>query len=329
MVFVTGGTGFWGAYIIKALVEKGYQVRALRRSASIPFFIPSSVIEQVEWVEGDVLDIPGLEESMEGADAVIHSAAKVSFVADEVAGMFQTNIEGTANMVNLAISKDIKRFIHVSSVAALGRTTDGDLIDENKQWEENKNNTQYAISKYRAEMEVWRAIGEGLEAAIVNPATIIGFGDWDHSSCTIFKSVYEEFPWYTNGINGFVDVEDVAKATVLLMESKIKGERFVLNGDNWSFRHLFDAIADEFDKKHPAREATPFLAGVAWRIEKLKSLFSHKPSLLTKESAKIALAYTRFDNQKIQQFLPAFTFTPLEQTISQACTLYKQHNKLL
>jgi dihydroflavonol-4-reductase len=328
-IFVTGGGGFLGAYIIKGLVEQGYTVSALRRNNKLPSFIPAGFFEKVEWITGDVLDTIGLEEAMEGMDAVIHAAAKVSFVSDERKEMLQTNIDGTANVVNAAIAQNIKRFIHISSVAALGRTADGETVSEDKQWQDGNLHTNYAISKYRAEMEVWRAIGEGLNAAIVNPGTIIGYGDWNTSSCAIFKSIYDEFPWYSNGINGFADVEDVAKAVILLLNSNITGERFILNGDNWSFRQLFNTIADGLGKEHPSKKATPLLAAIAWRMEKVKSFFSNKPSLLTKESARIAQTKTYFDNSKIQKYLPGFTFTPLEQTIRQACVSYLEQAKAL
>jgi dihydroflavonol-4-reductase len=324
-VLVTGGTGFLGAYIIRQLVLEGYQVRALRRSQQLPFFIPEPVLEKVQWIKGDILDIVSLEEAMEGMDAVIHAAAKLSFESRDRDEMFQTNVEGTGNVVNTALALNLKRLIHISSVAALGRTDAGDTVDEGEQWKESKFNTNYATSKYQAEMEVWRAIAEGLECVIVNPSTVIGYGDWNHSSCSIFKTVYEGLPWYTNGVNGFVDVEDIAKAVVLLLPSEISGERFVLSGENWIFRRLFDKIADGFHKKHPSREATPILAAIAWRMEKIKSVFVGKPSILTRESAKISQTKTYFDNNKIKKYLPLFSFTPLEQTIGQACERYLQY----
>jgi dihydroflavonol-4-reductase len=305
-------------------VQKGYFIRALRRNNKLPCFVPTHIFSQVEWIEGDVLDMPVLENAMEAMDVVIHAAAKVSFVSDQQRSMFQTNIEGTANIVNAALLTNVSRLVHISSVAALGRTTNGEIINENKQWEETNINTNYAISKFNAEMEVWRGIGEGLNAVIVNPSTILGYGDWNNSSNAIFKNVYNEFPWYTNGINGFVDVEDVARATILLMESNITNERFILNGDNWSFRQLFNTIADGFDKKHPYKEATPALAAIAWRLEKIKSFFSHTPSLLTKESARIAQTKTYFDNSKILKALPGFSFTPLETAVKTACNHYLQ-----
>lgn len=322
MVFVTGGTGFLGAYILKELIEKDYAVRAIRRNGKIPFFISEEILSRVEWVSGDVLDVIALNEAMEGAEAVIHSAAKVSFHRRDKSEMHKINIEGTANVVNAAIQNNVKRFIHVSSVASLGRKMNGDLVNEQRQWEDNKKTSNYAVSKYYAEMEVWRGMAEGLQTVIVNPSTIIGYGDWNTSSCAIFKSVYDEFPWYTLGVNGFVDVRDVAMAIVLLMESNISGERFVLNGDNWSFQQLFSAIADGFKKKHPSRLATPVMAAAAWRLEKLKSFFSGKLPLLTQESSRIALSTTLFDNTKVLAALRGFSFTPLDQTIQEACRNY-------
>jgi len=322
MVLVTGGTGFLGSYILKELVEKGIPVRSIRRNHILPFFIPASVLDQVHWIEGDVLDLVGLEACMEGVDTIIHSAAKVSFNDNERRDMFKVNIEGTANVVNIALEKNIQHFIHVSSVAALGRKTNGAIVTEEKKWEDSKVNTNYAISKYQAEMEVWRGMGEGLQAVIVNPSTLLGYGNWNTSSCTIFKTAYKEFPWFTSGINGFVDVEDVAKVIVLLAQKNIGGERFILNGDNWAFKQLLTTIADGFGKKHPSRHAIPALGGIAWRIEKLKSLFSGKPPLLTRESARVAQSKTYFDNGKILRFFPEFSFTPLQLTISKACENY-------
>lgn len=322
MIFVTGGTGFLGAYIIKELVHKGIRVRAIRRSSSLPSFIPAAVLNQVEWIEGDVLDLVGLEESMDGVETIIHSAAKVSFSGHQRNEMFRVNIEGTANVVNVAIEKKIRHFIHVSSVAALGRKNNGSIVTEEKQWEDSKVNTNYAISKFQAEMEVWRAIGEGLRAVIVNPSTILGYGNWNSSSCAIFKTAYTEFPWYTSGINGFVDVEDVAKVIGLLAERDISGERFILNSDNWSFRELLIAIADGFGKRRPSRNAGPLLGSIAWRLEKLKKLFSKESPLLTRESAMVAQSKTYFDSGKILRLFPDFSFTPLHQTITKACENY-------
>lgn len=321
-ILVTGGTGFLGSYIIKELLEKNYAVRAIRRGNKVPGWIPASLLQQVEWVEGDILDVVSLEDAMEGIDTVIHSAAIVSFVKKERDQMYQVNVEGTANVVNIALEKNVKKLVHISSIAALGRNAAGGAVNEEKKWEDNKINTHYAKSKFKAELQVWRGISEGLDAVILNPGTILGYGDWHQSSCAIFKQVYEGFKWYTSGINGFVDVQDVARATVALMESGISEQRYVVTGDNWPFRKLQETIAAGFGKKPPYRHATPRLLNIAWRIEKIKSLLTGKRLLLTKESARVAISQTYFENDKLLKALPGFSFTPLEETIKKACENY-------
>jgi dihydroflavonol-4-reductase len=328
-ILITGGTGFLGAYIIKHLIEKGYNVKAICRSDKRPSFISKEILDKVEWVDGDVLDVVSLEDAMKGVDTVIHAAAIVSFVKKEQKQMYKINVEGTANVVNIALEKNIRRFVHISSVAALGRKVDGGHLDEEKKWEESKINTQYAKSKYKAEIEVWRGISEGLNAVILNPGTILGYGDWNGGSSAIFKKVYEEFKWYTPGLNGFVDVEDAAAATVLLMESNVSEERFIINGDNWPFRKLMDTMADSFKKKKPIRQTTPLLLAIAWRAEKIRSIFTGKKPILTKESAKVAHSKTHFDNDKFLKTFPQFSFTPLEQTIQKACEKYLLAHKQL
>lgn len=323
MVLVTGGTGFLGSYIIKHLVEKGYAVRAIKRTTGkLPAYISSAILGKVEWVEADILDVMSLEEAMEGVDTVIHAAAIVSFQHKERKDMYQVNVDGTANVVNIAMEKNIKRLVYISSVAALGRTANGGHVNEDKKWEESKVNTHYAKSKNKAELEVWRAMGEGLNAVILNPSTILGYGDWNTSSSAIFKNVYKEFKWYTPGVNGFVDVDDVARAAVLLMESDITEQRFIVNSDNWPFKKLVHTIADGFHKKRASKETTPFLISLAWKLEKIKSFFTgHKP-LLTRESARVAHSQTHFENDKILKALPGFSFTPLQESIEKACEKY-------
>jgi len=321
-VLVTGGTGFLGSYIVKQLVETGYPVRAIRRSNTLPSWIAPALLDKVEWVDGDVLDVVALEDAMEGVDTVIHAAAVVSFVKKDRKNMYHVNVEGTAYVVNIALEKNVRRLIHISSVAALGRTLNGGHVNEEKKWEESKANTHYGKSKFKAELQVWRGISEGLEAVILNPSTILGYGDWHSSSCAIFRQVYEGFNWYTPGINGFVDVEDVAKVTLLLLESKINEERFIVNGDSWPFKKLQDTIAVQFGKKPPKNKTTPFLLAVAWRMEKIKALFTGKKPLLTKESARVAQSQTWFENTKLLSALPGFYFTPLDETIKKACEKY-------
>jgi nucleoside-diphosphate-sugar epimerase len=322
MILVTGGTGFLGAYIIKALIEKGYSVRAIRRNPKLPSYISKDILDKVEWMDGDVTDINSLEEAMEAVDTVIHSAAVVSFIKKERKNMYHVNVDGTANVVNIALEKSVRRLIHISSVAALGRTAGGGHVDEEKKWEESKVNTHYGRSKNKAELEVWRGFSEGLSGVIINPSTILGYGDWNNSSSAIFKKVYEEFSWSTPGINGFVDVEDVARVVILFMENEITEQRYIVTSENWHFEKLQSAIADALGKKKPTKTATPALMNIARRLEGIKCFFTGGKQLLTKESVRVANSKTYFENAKILKALPGFSFTPLEETIEKAGKLY-------
>ena len=275
-------------------------------------------------MESALLDITGLLEATEGCTAVIHAAAIVSFNSRERRNMYDVNIEGTRNIVNAAIENGVERLVHISSVAAIGRTAATATVTEEKAWEESGSNTHYAITKHHAELEVWRGFSEGLNGVIINPSTILGFGDWHSSSCALFRNVYKGFPWYTEGVNGFVGVHDVAEATVQLLSSAHTEKRFIINGDNWSFKRLFTTIAEGFDKKPPYKKATPLLGEIAWRLEGLKHLFTDGKPLLTKESARVGHSKTSFDNSAVLKALPGFSFTPLETVIKNSCEKYRE-----
>ena len=312
---VTGGTGLVGSHLLKKLSADHIKTKALYRSQ-----IPDSQYPDVEWVPGDIVDIISLEEAMRNVDVVFHCAAVVSFNPKKKNELFHTNVEGTANVVNAAIDAGIKKLVYVSSVAALGRqATPGEMIDEKVAWNEKEENSQYAKSKYAAENEVWRGIGEGLNAVIVNPSIILGGGDWSKTSTEIFKTVYDEFPWYSEGINGFVDVEDVVNAMLLLSESNIAAERFILSGTNATYKQVFDLIAKGFGKKSPHKKITSFLAGVVWRLKAVKSIFTGRAPMVTKETAETALSIIKYNGSKIAKALPQFHYTALEDTIARVC----------
>ncbi len=324
MIFVTGASGLVGSHLIQSLLFKGKKVRALYRQ-SVPVFAGS---DQCEWIKGDILDPIGLTEALEGVDYVYHCAAIVSFAPGAAAKMLQSNVEGTANVVNACLVQQIKKLIFVSSVAALGRIRENEAIDETMNWTPETSNSVYGQSKYLAELEVWRAMEEGLPMAIVNPVIILGAGDWNNGSSGIFKSAYNEFPWYTKGMSGFVDVLDVVDAMQLLMESEVTGQRYVLSADNMHYRDLFNSIATAFNKRLPYKKVTPFLAGIVWRLEALKGLITGKAPLLTKETAATAQAVVKFNNRKFLDAFPNFKYRNLEETIQRVAGELKQLHQL-
>lgn len=324
MNFVTGASGLVGSHLIESLLSKGETVRALYRN-SIPQFKGS---EKVEWVKGDILDVISLNKAMQNSKQVYHCAAIVSFSPKQANVMLQANIEGTANIVNACIEHKIQKLVYVSSVAALGRIREDAPIDETMNWTPETSNSVYGKSKYLAEMEVWRGMGEGLNVAIVNPVIILGAGDWNKGSSEIFKSAYDEFPWYTNGVSGFVDVMDVIDAMQLLMHSEVQGQRFIISGSNVKYKEVFTHIAKAFGKKPPHKQVTPLLAAIVWRLEAVKGMITGKTPLLTKETAATAQAVVHFDNTKFLKAFPAFSYRKLEDTITRTCATLKELHQL-
>ena len=315
MIFVTGASGLVGSHLIQSLLAKGKTVRAIYRH-QIPSFKGA---EKVNWVAGDLLDVSALTDAMEGATHVYHCAAIVSFSPSKAAMMIKANQEGTANLVNICLDQKVEKLVFVSSVAALGRIREDAPIDESMHWTPETSNSIYGKSKYLAEMEVWRAMAEGLNIAIVNPVIIFGAGDWNKGSSEIFKSSYHQFPWYTSGISGFVDVLDVVDAMQLLMDSPIIGERYIISAENLSYQTVFTKIANAFSKKPPSRKVTPLLAAIVWRLEAIKSLFTGKTPLLTKETAATAQAKVYFNNEKFLKAFPSFQYRSMDTTIQRVC----------
>ncbi|MCK9399380.1 MAG: NAD-dependent epimerase/dehydratase family protein [Bacteroidales bacterium] len=332
MILVTGGTGLVGSHLIQALVREGKRVRAIKRPSSDLGMIrkvfdlytpePEKEFSQIEWVEADIMDIFSLEESMEGVEEVYHCAAIVSFLPEDRKRLLRINTEGTANIVNAALEKKIRKLCHVSSIAALGRPENqADLIDENLVWKTSRNNSIYAISKYGAEREVWRGTAEGLDAVIVNPSIILGVAGASMGSSRIFNSIWEGLKFYPPGINGFVDVRDVVRAMILLMNSDIRNERFILSVDNIEYKRLFDLIAAAMGKPAPHLKVSPMLLGFAWRVEKLRSMVTGVKPLITKETAHTAVQQYEYSNEKIKKEL-GFEFTPIEETVRHFCGIF-------
>lgn len=322
-ILVTGGTGFLGSYLLRYLVREGYtRIRATRRKHSRMDLV-AEVADRVEWVETDVLDTLGLEDAMQDVAQVYHGAAIVSFDPRDVDEMRRINVDGTANVVNAALHANVEKLVHVSSIAAIGRTKQSKIITEKTKWERSKLNSEYGISKYLAEQEVWRGAAEGLNIAIVNPSVILGSGRWDEGPLKFFKLVHRQYPFYTTGTSGFVDVRDVARFMLLLMESDISRERFILNAENLTFQTLMNEIAQQLGKKPPSIKVTPFTQQVVWRLEWLRSrLFGAKP-LITREVAQRATASLFYENDKSLSVFD-FEYTPIRQTIAETAAQFSE-----
>jgi len=326
-ILITGATGLVGSQLVRRYLAAGRPVRALHRPSSDRSLL-SDVQNQIQWLEGDILDIPSLEDAIQPGVDVIHAAALVSFAPRDRARMEKINVEGTANVVNVCLMAGIRKLGFVSSVAALGRPaykgikpTAPIVINESQKWEVSPDNSAYALTKYRAELEVWRGVAEGLNAVIVNPSIILGEGDWHRSSSQLFRYAYEERPFYTDGLTNVVDVRDVAEALFQLMESDHSAKRYVLNAETLPYRSLLTQMAEAFGRKPPRLRVSPLATSVFWRLEAIRSYLTGKAPLITKETARSATRAYRFDGTAITRDLP-FAYRPSGDTIRRVSTYF-------
>ncbi len=316
MVLVTGASGFLGGALVRQLVADGVAVRIIKRSHSDISHL-DDIRDKIDISEGDVLDIPSLEIAMEGVDCIYHSAAVIGYDASYYDAMYKCNIEGTANVVNTALYKGVRRILHVSSIAAIGGKPE-ELITENTKWEKNQWTTHYGITKMLAEREIWRGIQEGLEGVIVNPGIIIGTSH-NHNKATmrVFKQIASrKMPFYTNGTNGFIDVRDVVNCSIQLMNGPFQADRYILIAENRTFKSYFETIARQLQVPAPRFALNKWIGFAAAAADRFASwLVPSRKRGISSENLKVSLETFRYSNDKIKQALN-YQFTPLEDTIA-------------
>jgi dihydroflavonol-4-reductase len=327
MILVTGGTGLLGAQLLLDLTKSGKKVRALKRATSslatvhLLFAEQRHLLDNIEWVDGDVTDYFSVQDAMQGVTEVYHCAAMVSFHQRDRKQMMKVNSDGTAHLVNAAMEAGVQKFCHVSSVAAIGRGEEGKMIDENNVWKISKYNSNYAISKYSAEREVWRAMEEGLNAVIVNPTIIIGAGDWKTGSSQMFGQMGKGFRFYSEGENGFVDATDVNRCMMALMDRNRFGQRFIIVSENLTYREVFNMIADSLKKRRPSIRVNKFLSNLGWRLEVVRSFIIRNQPLITKETAESSQLRWTYSNKKIKQEL-GIEFMPIKDSVERTTRLF-------
>jgi len=317
MILVTGATGFLGSVLVRQLVQQNIPVRCTLRSQSVVPKILVPFQNLIDWQQADVLDDDALALAFDGVKQVYHCAAWVSFKEADKELMIKTNVNGTANVVNLCLEYGA-RLVHASSIAAIGQAKPGKLITEKDYLEETVSNNNYAVSKLESEMEVWRGIAEGLDAVIVNPSLIIGPEAGVNGSGKMFETVRKGLKYYTQGSCGIIDVEDVAHCMTLLMNSNISAERFIINAENWNYKDLFRVIAQHLGVKPPITEAKPWMLELAWRGAALAASLTGTPPSLDKTVARSATQLLKYDNHKIREAI-GISFKPVEKSIQEVC----------
>ncbi|MEC3878039.1 NAD-dependent epimerase/dehydratase family protein [Parapedobacter sp. 10938] len=324
VVLVTGGTGFLGSILIKRLLASGMAVRAAKRETSV---IPQELVDlpALEWVNADINDFFALGDAFIGISKVYHCAGMISYHAADRQRLTTVNVAGTANVVNLALQHRT-RLLHVSSIAAIGQPRHNGEATEDDLWEYTPGQPGYAASKYEGEMEVWRGVAEGLDAVIVNPALIIGpsaRAEGGDTSGSIFAMVHKGLHFYTDGSVGLIDVEDTAKAMVLLMDNPtITGQRFLLSNANMTYRELLARCSNLLGRPAPKYRATPWMLSMAWRAASVLAWFTRKRPLITRETANSARNRLRFSNRKVVA-VTGIAFKPIDHTLNEICKTLK------
>jgi nucleoside-diphosphate-sugar epimerase len=330
MILITGGTGLVGGHLLLRLAGGNTAVRALYHNEKnisktkklFAHYGKPAEFETIQWVEGDINDVPSLEEAFQGVTHVYHCAANMSFDPRDEAVLRKVNIEGTANMINCALAFGVQKFCHVSSIAALGDPLiAGSVITEETEWNPEIYHSDYQISKYGAEMEVWRGWQEGLKVVIVNPGLIFGYGYWGQGSSAVLKSVKKGQSFYTTGVVGIVAVEDVTGIMVRLMESELTAQRYTLVAENIDFKTLLDTVAKGMHKRGPVIYASKLMLAFAWRADWLLSKLLMRKRLLTKHMAQTAFTTEPFDNGKIINALH-YTFTDMKPYLEKLAAAY-------
>ncbi len=326
MVLVTGASGFLGRHLVRYLSQQGTALRALYFNHQPTDELQS--LQGVEWRRCDLLDVYDVEDAMNGITDIYHCAGIVAFDKESKDALLHFNPESTANLVNQALSQQVRKFVHVSSVAALGRTGETDKeITEEEEWGESRYNSAYAISKYMAENEVWRGIGEGLNAVIINPGVILGVGHMHDLAMRLMRLAYKEFPFYSNGISSFVDVDDVVRIMVLLMHSEHEAERYIVSCGNYSYHELFTLMANTMNKRPPRYYANAIMTNLAWRLSGLLSKLTGKKSIITRETVTNANSVCLYNNSKLLTALPGFSYTPVNRAVDLMARSFMDLNK--
>lgn len=331
MVLVTGATGLVGSHLVLHLLENGDNVSAIYRSEKtisktksiFQHYKKEHLFDEIHWIQADINDIPSLEIAFQNIQYVYHCAALISFEPTDEEKMRKINIEGTSNIVNFCLDRNVKKLCYVSSIAALGDLPDYEqIITEKTDWNPEKPHSDYAISKYGAEMEIWRGQQEGLDVVVVNPGVILGPGFRNEGSGKIFTTVAKEEKYYTKGSSGFIAVMDVVRIMLLLMKNNISGERYILTAENIIFQDLIDMIAESLNVKKPTTYAKKWMTEIAWRLDWFRAHLFCSKRKLSKAVARSLHTTDQYSNDKIKQEL-GFGFTPLKKYIHQIAEYYK------
>ncbi len=316
-ILITGVTGLVGSELAREFSSLG-RIHGLKRANADLGAVDLEGLD-IHWHEGDVLDFNSILEAVEGMDLVIHAAGKVSFLPQDERVLFQVNHQGTVHVVNALLAAGVPRLVYVSTVAALGQVPDQEEYDEKSVWVDVPNPTAYALSKYKAELEVWRGEQEGLEVLVINPAVVLGKISYTRSSGGLYQAVQKGAAFFPAGNLNYIDVRDVAAITRALVEKGAWGERFVLSKESLPYEVFFQQAAAVLGGVPPKTKLPDWLISWGFPILKGLSWLVGKKLPLTAQVAKNAQRKTRYGNQKVEEYL-GFEYRTIQETLEWAKT---------
>ena len=320
-IAITGSTGMVGSYLIRGLLDRGYtHIRAMKRKSSALHLLEGRE-DELEWVEGNLLDTEKLYEFTRDVDVVFHCGASVTFNPAARQKIYNVNVQGTADLVDACLENGVKRFIFCSSISALGRENLKGQVTENTDWKDSRSLSDYGRSKYYGEMEVWRAHAEGLSASIISPSLIFGGGLWQKGTGRLFQQVDNGLPFYPSGMSGFVDVRDVVEMMIMMVDEKHDGQRYICNAENKTYREVLNRIAENLQKPAPSVELKKWMVHFVPVALKFMRIFGLKLPKVTKPMLMASTEKVEFDNSKFIR-ATGFSYRPIDPLIDELCELY-------
>lgn len=324
-VLVTGGTGFIGSNLAVALIREGCHVRILRRPHSELRAIGDAPVEHCT---GDIRDYESLKGAMKGCDTVFHTAAMVSYWRREREEMYRVNIEGTRHVVDACLELGVQRLVHTSSIAAVGYPEDGGVARETNQFNWERFDIGYRISKHKAEGEIHRGVRLGLNVVMVNPSVVIGPRDIKFHAGQLIRDIYwKRLFYYVDGGMNIAYVGDVVKGHILAARSGRRGDRYILGGENLTHRQIISTIADVVGGIRPFFKVPEWaVRSIAVAAEGIGSTLSRKP-WVTRELLASSSLFNYFSSEKSEREL-GYSRTPFREAVQKTFSWYKQQGLL-
>ena len=314
-VLVTGATGFLGRHLVNDLINKGQQVSILARNSSDISFISD---KPVRIFYGDITDSSSVLAATKDKEVVYHLAGLIAYKKEERPLMEKINVQGTDNILKACVSNRVSKFLHLSSVAAIGANFQPQPIDEDFNYNLGKYNLGYFETKRKAEELVVKTFYEtGLKTYLINPSTIYGMGDaMKNSRKTQAKVAQGRFIFYPPGGVNVVYVGDVVKAIDLCLKKGQPARRYIIGGENMTIKKLFSTIAEIAGVRAPKIPLpVPLLKGFGFLGDFMEK-FSIKSSL-SSETALIASLYHWFLNKRARKEL-GFQPTPVRKALEES-----------